>query len=266
MTEPERIDCLVVGAGPGGLVAATYLTRFHRRIAIVDAGSSRARFIPESHNCPGFPFGVSGSDLLAKLRTQAEGYGARIVAGRITELRRREDPRGEGRDTRREGSFVAFDDQGRRYEAVTVLLATGIVDRMPPFDGPQGALEGAIESAAIRLCAVCDGYEASDESIAVYGPVNEAIRHAVFLRTFSRRVTAVHPGDERPSSECAELARESRVEVLPGARGLRHAEGGGCVVSFERGEPPLRHPLPGPRRRRAVAARVGSRRAGRRSR
>ena len=46
MIEPELLDCLVVGAGPGGLVAATYLTRFHRRIAVVDAGSSRARWIP----------------------------------------------------------------------------------------------------------------------------------------------------------------------------------------------------------------------------
>src|SRR6187401_2918205 len=88
MIEPELLDCLVVGAGPGGLVAATYLTRFHRRIIVVDAGSSRARRIPQSHNCPGFPFGVSGDDLLAKLSTQAEGYGAQIVAGRIIELPR----------------------------------------------------------------------------------------------------------------------------------------------------------------------------------
>jgi thioredoxin reductase (NADPH) len=220
MTRNEPVDCLVVGAGPGGLVAATYLTRFHRRIAVVDAGASRARWIPESHNCPGFPFGVSGRDLLAKLRTQAEGYGAEIIAGRIVELRRLGD------------RFVAADDQGRRYEATTVLLATGIVDRMPPFDGPPGELERAIDSAAVRLCAVCDGYEASDEDIAVYGPVNEAIRHAVFLRTFSRRVTAVHPGDEEPSGECAELAREAGVEVLPGALGLRNADGGGCIVSF----------------------------------
>jgi thioredoxin reductase (NADPH) len=220
----DLVDCLIVGAGPGGLVAATYLTRFHRRIAVVDAGSSRARYIPESHNCPGFPFGVSGRELLARLRTQAEGYGARIVAGRIVELRRGKE------------SFVARDDEGRRYEAITVVLATGIVDRMPPFEGPPDALERAIDSAAVRLCAVCDGYEASDEEIAVYGPVNDAIRHAVFLRTFSRRVTAIHPGDEKPSPECAELAREAHIEVRSGARRLRHAQdgdGSGCLVSFD---------------------------------
>ena len=61
----ETLDCLIVGAGPGGLVAATYLARYRRRIAVVDAGASRARWIPTSHNCPGFPLGVSGTTLLA---------------------------------------------------------------------------------------------------------------------------------------------------------------------------------------------------------
>ena len=73
------LDCLVVGAGPAGLTAATYLARFHRDFIVVDAGKSRARWIPTSHNCPGFPFGVAGPELLAKLRTQATEYGSVIV-------------------------------------------------------------------------------------------------------------------------------------------------------------------------------------------
>ena len=63
---PDTLDCLIVGAGPGGLTAATYLARFLRRIAVVDGGSSRARWIPESHNCPGFPFGVAGAGAAAQ--------------------------------------------------------------------------------------------------------------------------------------------------------------------------------------------------------
>jgi thioredoxin reductase (NADPH) len=223
MADTEQLDCLIVGAGPGGLVAATYLTRFHRRIAVVDAGSSRARWIPQTHNCPGFPFGVSGEDLLGKLRTQAEGFGARITPGRITELEHQD------------GCFIAGDDHRRRHRSTHVLLATGIVDRMPPFEGPPSALERAIGGGAVRLCAVCDGYEASDESIAVYGPVDEAIRHAVFLRTFSRRVAAVHPGTAEPSQECSALARGGRVEVLARARALAAGDGDGCEVLFDDG-------------------------------
>ena len=69
--QPEPIlDCLVIGAGPAGLTAGLYLRRFHRDIAIADAGESRAKRIPESNNYPGFPDGISGEALLRRLRTQ----------------------------------------------------------------------------------------------------------------------------------------------------------------------------------------------------
>jgi thioredoxin reductase (NADPH) len=220
----DTLDCLIVGAGPAGLVAATYLTRFHRRVEVVDAGTSRARWIPTSHNVPGFPFGVAGRELLEKMRTQAEGYGAPITSGRITTLERDGD------------AFAARDGQGRSYLASNVLLATGIVDRMPAFEGSADALEGAIAAGTIRLCAVCDAYEASDEAIAVYGPADEAIRHALFLRTFSRRVAAVRSEAGEPSSECAALAREARVEVLPASHRLQHDPAGGCTIVFGGGD------------------------------
>jgi thioredoxin reductase (NADPH) len=222
MTDPDRLDCLIVGAGPAGLVAATYLTRFHRRIVVVDAGSSRARRIPSSHNCPGFPFGVSGEELLAKMRTQAEGYGAPITRGRIVRIERRAD------------AFEAWDDERRAYRSSCVLLATGIVDRMPRLEGPPESLERAIAAGAIRLCEQCDGHEASDEPIAVYGPTDDAIHHALFLRTFSRQVAVVPSQQGKPSSECAELARSSRVEVLPVARALRFTDDG-CIFELADG-------------------------------
>src|SRR5690606_2505923 len=176
---PDIHDCLIVGAGPAGLVAATYLARFRRRIAVVDAGGSRARWIPTSHNCPGFPLGVSGDTLLQRLREQAGSFGVDIVRGRIVSLQRGGD------------GFVARDDAGRAWHAATVILATGIVDRLPQVEGGDAAVEAAVEAGVLRLCAVCDGYEATDERIGVLGPAADASRHADFLRTFSRRVDAI---------------------------------------------------------------------------
>lgn len=71
MPDLEFTDCIVIGAGPAGLTAALYLNRFHREVTVLDAGNSRARWIPQTRNCPGFPDGLSGDDLLKRLRTQA---------------------------------------------------------------------------------------------------------------------------------------------------------------------------------------------------
>ncbi len=199
------LDCLIVGAGPAGLTAATYLARFHRAFVVVDAGKSRARWIPESHNCPGFPFGVSGTALLEKLRKQAETYGANIEHGRIAKLER------DGE------TFVATSEDGQRWRARHVLLATGIVDVMPAMQG----LQAGIERHAVRLCAICDGYEASDDRIAVLAPADEAIRHALFLRSFSRQVTAIRSEPGEPSAACAGLAHEAGIVLLGVATALR---------------------------------------------
>lgn len=211
------LDCLVVGAGPAGLTAATYLARFQRRIAVVDAGTSRARWIPTSHNCPGFPFGVGGDALLDKLRAQAAEYGAVPESGRIATLRRDGDV------------FVAADGT-RTWRARYVVLACGVVDQLPPIDG----IEAAIDSGAVRLCAVCDGYEARDERIAVYGPADDAVEHAIFLRTFSRTVAAVAATPQAVSQDAARKARDAGVEVVPMPQALTHASPH-CEATFADG-------------------------------
>jgi thioredoxin reductase (NADPH) len=210
----EILDCLIVGAGPGGLVAATYLARYRRRIAVVDAGASRARWIPTSHNCPGFPLGVRGTTLLARLREQAEEHGVVVTHGRIESL---------ARDT---GVFVARDAAGGEWRAATVILATGIVDVLPEVEGGPEALAAAIEAGTLRLCAVCDGYEARDSRIAVLAPAGEAEAHARFLRTFSCHVDAIH-SDAPYRLDCD--ADRCRVETA-GDAGDGEGEGEGAAA------------------------------------
>ena len=186
----QLLDCLIIGAGPAGLTAATYLARFHRRVALVSAGESRAHYIPVSHNCPGFPFGISGTELLGKLTAQAAQFGVQVVDARVQRLESTKD------------RFVAQSDQ-QSWSARTVLLATGIVDRLPPVRG----IEKGIADAVVRICAVCDGYEAHDHRIAVYGPPANVISHASFLRTYSHHVTVV-------LSESGELTPDDRMLAI----------------------------------------------------
>ena len=209
------MDCLIIGAGPAGLTAATYLARFKRRVSIVDAGSSRARYIPVSHNVPGFPFGIAGTELLAKLRAQAEQFGVTVESDRIQRIER---------DDR---EFVAHASQ-KQWRARRILLATGVVDEQPRIDG----LDDAIERGIVRICAICDGFEAQDHRIAVYGPMEQAVRHATFLRTFSRSVTAVSTKAESDTERLHALAAESGIEIRANPRQLALDETG-CEFVFD---------------------------------
>jgi thioredoxin reductase (NADPH) len=194
---PSIYDCVIIGGGPAGLVAATYLARFQRKVMLLDAGASRARRIPETHNCPGFPDGIGGEALLARLRAQAEGVGVPPHPDRATCI------------VRDEVGFTVEGERGR-YRCRTVIAATGIVDRLPDWSG----IEEAIAAGIVRLCPLCDAYEAGDQRIAVFGLGKDCVSHAAFLRTWSRDVTAIHaPGDD-PSDEHRRLARELGIEVL----------------------------------------------------
>ena len=187
-----------MGAGPAGLTAAIYLARFRRRIAIYGCGNPRASYIPRTRNYPGFPDGISGDELLDRLRAQARRYGAQVREARVESLRL------DG------GGFVA-QAGGDTIRAATVLLATGVVDKEPEMAG----LREAIERGCIRLCPICDGHEVIDSCVGVYGPVKETVGHAVFMRTFTDDVTLlVSRGDEAPSKEDLERLRSARVKLL----------------------------------------------------
>jgi thioredoxin reductase (NADPH) len=207
-------DCLVIGAGPAGLTAVTYLARYRRRVLVVDAGESRARWIPASHNCPGFPFGVAGNELLARYRAQAETHGVPFVRSRIESLAR-------------DGDGFEANAAGKSWRARTVVLATGIVDRLPDVEG----VDQAIAAGSLRLCAVCDAYEARNEAIGVYASsIDEGLGHAMFLRTFSSNVSVLVPPGQTPNQQHHTRAQGAGVALHSGVTDLRFGTDGCAAV------------------------------------
>ena len=170
-------EVLIIGAGPAGLTAATYLARFRRRVLVADGGAPRACWIPVSHNMPGFPQGITGDAILKRMTDQATEYGAVIEPGRVEGLSRDGD------------GFIARLN-GREIRVRAVLLATGVIDHHPDLPG----VERAIERSLVRICPICDGYEAIDKAVAVIGDDDKGVREAAFLRTYSDRVTLIHIG------------------------------------------------------------------------
>ena len=177
MTEPT-FDCLIVGGGPAGLTAAIYLTRFHLTAKLVDAGKSRAGWIPCTHNHAGYPDGISGKELIARMKAQAQKFGTSIVTSRVTRL-----------DVV-EGGFKADWGEGR-VVARKVLLATGVTNRRPPMD--EELHDEALARGLIRYCPICDGYEVTDKKVGVIGDDSHGVAEAVFLRGFTEDITLIAP-------------------------------------------------------------------------
>jgi thioredoxin reductase (NADPH) len=194
MDHDRVCDTLIVGAGPGGLTAAIYLCRFRRRVIVIDKGHSRLRLIPVSHNTPGFPDGVHGPELLERLRCQLGHYDGSVTDGEVTALERDGD------------AFRATTSIGI-IGARTVLLATGIADGGMPMEGwPE-----AVACGAVRLCPVCDGYDVSGRNVAVVSEPGRAVGHALFIRSFARKVTLY--GREPLELAFADRARLAHAQV-----------------------------------------------------
>ena len=182
---PEGIyvrECVIIGGGPAGLTAAIYLARFHLDIAVIDAGKSRALWIPETHNHAGFPDGIAGKELLNRMRDQAIKYGTKCIQGRASRITRENE----------DAPFVVEYGHGQ-LEAWTILMATGVVNRRPAIDEALHAR--ALEEGRLRYCPVCDGYEVTDKNVAVIGTGDKGMAEAEFLRGFTDRVTLVCPDD-----------------------------------------------------------------------
>lgn len=217
-TATDLLDCLIIGGGPAGLTAALYLRRFHRRVLVVDAGASRARLIPRSHNIPGHPDGISGTALLADLRAHALRFGLAQRTDRIVGL------------SREAGHFRAVGLRGA-WRARSVILATGVVDRLPALHG----LRRGIAAGVVRLCAVCDGYEASGRTMAIHAESgDEALSHARFLRTYSTRVCAVIATTEGCGPSFTREARTLGIDTIVLPHRVAVAPHG-CVIQHDGG-------------------------------
>ncbi len=217
-------DCVVVGGGPAGLTAAIYLARFRLKVRVFDGGRSRAALIPLTRNHAGFPNGVSGVELLERMRAQALKYGAEIISATV-----------DGLETTADGFGVSVGNA--IVPARTVLMATGVYNRRPPM--PEALHREALARGLIRYCPVCDGYEVIDRAVAVVGTGEHGLRETEFLRSYTSRLSLIAP--EGPHAfTVAERARlaDLGVVVRDGPVGAFRLEDAAIVVDTPGG--PLR--------------------------
>ena len=215
-------DCIIIGAGPAGLTAAIYLARYLLSIRLFDSGDSRAALIPCSHNHAGFPDGISGLELLERMREQARAFGAIREEKRVEHL------------ARHEAGFTVGTDSGS-YRARTVLVATGVINHQPP--GMDEALhDRALACGALRYCPVCDGYEVIDSRVAVIGSGIHGTREAEFLRGYTVDVTLISPlGEHEFDAECRRRLEQAGVALVAGPCGGYALDGNRLTLTTAEG-------------------------------
>jgi len=193
-------NIVIAGSGPAGLTAAIYAARSGRKPLVLEGfvpgGQLTVSFAVE--NYPGFPEPVSGSELMARFRKQAEKYGVRFKVAVVENVKKRDD-------------IFVIDTGQEKIEAVTIIIATGAEARRLPIP-----TEAKFYGKGVSGCATCDGPFFRDKEILVVGGGNTAMQDAIFLTRFSSKVTIVHRRDYLRAApvEVEKAKKNQKIEWL----------------------------------------------------
>lgn len=200
MSEDSGNRVVVIGAGPAGLTAALYAARAGAAVTVCERGvpGGQAALTYSIENYPGFPGSISGPDLAARMREQAQSFGARFITGDVAGFAATEG-----------GGFSISINDGLQAEAI--VIATGASPRRLGVPG-----EAELIGRGVSFCATCDGPLYRGRHVAVAGGGDAAAEEALFLARFAERVTMVHRrGELRAVKTLADrVAGEPRIEVL----------------------------------------------------
>jgi thioredoxin reductase (NADPH) len=184
---PETIA--IIGSGPAAWTAAIYAARaaldpvvFEGELMGTEVPGGQLMLTTDIENYPGFPAGISGPELMGKMREQAIHYGARVVTEHVIGVDLSKRP------------FIIKPRYGPPVEARTVIVATGAAAK---WIGLPNEIRLAKTGGGVSACAVCDGALPffRNQVLAVVGGGDTAMEEASYLCKFAREVIIIHRRD-----------------------------------------------------------------------
>ncbi|MEU4196640.1 thioredoxin-disulfide reductase [Kribbella sp. NPDC026611] len=218
MSDSTVRNVIIVGSGPAGYTAAVYAARAALEPLVFEGSVTAGGALmntTEVENFPGFSQGIMGPALMDEMRTQAERFGAELVADDVIKV----DLTGDIK--------VVTDSAGTEHRAKAVILAMGSGYRKLGLDD-----EARLSGHGVSWCATCDGFFFRDHEIAVVGGGDSAVEEATFLTKFAKKVHLVHRrgelraskimADRAHANEKIEFQWNSEVEKIHGDQKLTH--------------------------------------------
>ncbi len=197
----ERIKCLIIGSGPAGYTAAIYAGRANLSPVIIEGTQPGGQLTTTTdiENFPGYPQGISGSDMMEDLRNQALRFGADIQRGMITSVDFSATP------------YRLTIDAEKEIEADTVIIATGASAKYLGLED-----ENKYRGLGVSACATCDGFFYRRKVVAVVGGGDTACEEATYLSNLASKVYMIVRKDYLRASNIMQerVKNNPKIEIL----------------------------------------------------
>lgn len=187
-------DCIIIGGGIAGLQAAIQLGRYNYKVIVIDSGDGRSTLCQSYHNILGYPDGISGLQLREIGRKQAENLGIQFIIAKAERAEKQKD------------IFYISLHNGEVWKGKRLLLATGVMDRVPPFPNLYPCL-----GKSVYVCPDCDGFEVKGKKVVVIGSGDVGANMALTLKFWTDQIIYVNHEQKDITKELLEKLKKKAI-------------------------------------------------------
>lgn len=196
MTSGSVYDCIIIGAGPGGLQAGIHLVRYNRRVLLLDRGGGRTMHAPHIVNYLGIPE-ISGRDLIAVGMEQVRAFGVEVIKAAVDRIEKAE--------------LFTVHTGNRSFQGRFVIVSTGAVDQQPRLKNL-----GRFFGKGYYTCIDCDGHLTTGKKLLVMGNSLHAVRLVLGMKEmFTDDIALLLTGCALPD-DYRQVLEEENIPVYSG--------------------------------------------------